>query len=62
MPKRKATTQLSGLVGSDDEDVIQMNGGDDNSPEPEERAVKRARGRPAKTAADRVEEIGRAHV
>ena len=55
MPKRKATTQLSGLVGSDDEDVIQMNGGDDNSPEPEERAVKRARGRPAKSAADRVE-------
>lgn len=53
MPKRKATTQLSGLVGSDDEDVIQMNG--DNTPEPEERAVKRVRGRPAKAAADKVE-------
>ena len=56
MPKRKATTKLSGLVGSDDEDLIQMNG-DNSAPEPDnERPAKRARGQPAtKSAEDKAE-------
>ncbi|BCR87139.1 putative chromosome segregation protein (Pcs1) [Aspergillus chevalieri] len=52
MPKRKATTKLSGLVGSDDEDVMQVNG-TDSGPDPDtERPAKRARGRPAAKATE----------
>lgn len=44
MPKRKAASKLSGLIGSDDEDVMQVNGS--TAPEREEPPAKRARGRP----------------
>ncbi|KAL4793845.1 chromosome segregation protein Csm1/Pcs1-domain-containing protein [Aspergillus venezuelensis] len=43
MPKRKAITRLSGLIGSDDEDVMQA--GADHAHE-DERPTKKARGRP----------------
>lgn len=56
MPKRKATTKLSGLVGSDDDDL--MLNGDSSAPEPDERPVKRARGRPAaKSVEDKAETL-----
>jgi len=45
MPKEKATTKLSGLVGSDDEDFMQVNGNDSNPDPDTERPAKRARGR-----------------
>lgn len=49
MPKRKAMTKLSGLVGSDDEDVMQVDSAPDSDTE---RPVKRARGRPASKATE----------
>ncbi|OJJ33210.1 hypothetical protein ASPWEDRAFT_115559 [Aspergillus wentii DTO 134E9] len=53
MPKRKAPARISGLVGSDDEDVMKVNGNvapaqEDN----DERPVKRARGRPRSKSAE----------
>ncbi|KKK23926.1 GPI-anchor biosynthetic protein [Aspergillus ochraceoroseus] len=49
MPKRKATTRLSGLIGSDDEDVMQAapDQGENN-----ERPTKKARGRPRSKSAE----------
>ncbi|KAL4937644.1 hypothetical protein BDV06DRAFT_69738 [Aspergillus oleicola] len=44
MPKRKAITRLSGLIGSDDEDVMQA--GADHAQHDDERPTKKARGRP----------------
>lgn len=48
MPKRKAPTKISGLVGSDDEDLMQLTE-NESAPFPEARGeppVKRRRGRP----------------
>ncbi|KAL4902801.1 hypothetical protein BDW74DRAFT_157595 [Aspergillus multicolor] len=50
MPKRKATTRLSGLVGSDDEDV--MRSGADRVQNYDERPAKKARGRPRSKSAE----------
>ncbi|KAJ5273517.1 hypothetical protein N7478_008642 [Penicillium angulare] len=48
MPKRKAPTRISGLTGSDDEDIMQLAGNDSAPPqEPrDEPAAKKRRGRP----------------
>ncbi|KAG2416623.1 hypothetical protein HFD88_007838 [Aspergillus terreus] len=43
MPKRKATSKLSGLIGSDDEDLMQVNGVQERDSEP---PAKKQRGRP----------------
>lgn len=52
MPKRKATSKISGLVGSDDEDLMQMNNEPDTHEEP---PAKKRRGRP-RTSNDNVTE------
>ncbi|KAL4932327.1 putative chromosome segregation protein (Pcs1) [Aspergillus undulatus] len=49
MPKRKATTKLSGLIGSDD-DVMQT--GADRAQHDDERPAKKARGRPRSKSAE----------
>ncbi|KAJ5090559.1 Monopolin complex subunit Csm1/Pcs1 [Penicillium argentinense] len=47
MPKRKAPTKISGLVDSDDEDIMQITGGEPLPQEPrEEPPAKKRRGRP----------------
>lgn len=47
MPKRKAPTKISGLVGSDDEDIMQMDTAEAPAQEPrEEHPAKKRRGRP----------------
>ncbi|KAL4889550.1 chromosome segregation protein Csm1/Pcs1-domain-containing protein [Aspergillus ambiguus] len=43
MPKRKATSKLSGLIGSDDEDLMHVNGAQARDSEP---PAKKQRGRP----------------
>ncbi|KAL2866883.1 putative chromosome segregation protein (Pcs1) [Aspergillus lucknowensis] len=48
MPKRKAATGLSALVGSDDEDIMQPNAAQPQS----ERPTKKARGRPRSKSAE----------
>lgn len=50
MPKRKAITSLSGLAGSDDEDVMQT--GADRAQNHDERPTKRTRGRPRSKSAE----------
>ncbi|KAL4976590.1 chromosome segregation protein Csm1/Pcs1-domain-containing protein [Aspergillus desertorum] len=50
MPKRKATTRLSGLIGSDDEDVMQPSA--DPAQNHDERPTKKARGRPRSKSAE----------
>lgn len=50
MPKRKAITSLSGLAGSDDEDVMQT--GADHAQNHDERPTKRTRGRPRSKSAE----------
>ncbi|KAF3387354.1 hypothetical protein F1880_000131 [Penicillium rolfsii] len=51
MPKRKAPSKLSGLVGSDDEDVLQFTENETVSHEPqEEPPAKKRRGRPRTSA------------
>ncbi|CEJ55362.1 hypothetical protein PMG11_01625 [Penicillium brasilianum] len=54
MPKRKATSKLSGLVGSDDEDILQFTE-NENAPShesQEEPPAKKRRGRPRTSAED----------
>lgn len=52
MPKRKAVSKLSGLIDSDDEDDIQMSGGEAPAAEVEEGPpAKKAKGRPKAAAA-----------
>ncbi|KAJ5108902.1 hypothetical protein N7456_005577 [Penicillium angulare] len=48
MPKRKAPTRISGLTGSDDEDIMQLAGNDSARPQEQrdEPAAKKRRGRP----------------
>ncbi|KAL4869394.1 hypothetical protein BDV12DRAFT_84451 [Aspergillus spectabilis] len=50
MPKRKASTRISGLIGSDDEDVMQP--GADYPQNNDERPSKKARGRPRSKSAE----------
>ncbi|KAL4983242.1 chromosome segregation protein Csm1/Pcs1-domain-containing protein [Aspergillus falconensis] len=50
MPKRKATTRLSGLIGSDDEDVMQPVA--DPAQNHDERPTKKTRGRPRAKSAE----------
>ncbi|RDW67171.1 putative chromosome segregation protein (Pcs1) [Aspergillus mulundensis] len=50
MPKRKATTRLSGLVGTDDEDVSRS--GADRAQNHDERPTKKTRGRPRSKSAE----------
>lgn len=50
MPKRKATTQLSGLTGSENEDV--MPSGADHAQKNDERPAKKPRGRPRSKSAE----------
>ncbi|KAL4769716.1 chromosome segregation protein Csm1/Pcs1-domain-containing protein [Aspergillus nidulans var. acristatus] len=50
MPKRKATTRLSGLIGSDDEDVMQPSA--DAARKHDERPTKKTRGRPRSKSAE----------
>ncbi|KAL4738871.1 chromosome segregation protein Csm1/Pcs1-domain-containing protein [Aspergillus similis] len=49
MPKRKATTRLSGLIGSDDEDVMQPGA---DAAHHDERPTKKTRGRPRSKSAE----------
>ncbi|KAL6233203.1 hypothetical protein BDW75DRAFT_215731 [Aspergillus navahoensis] len=50
MPKRKATTRFSGLIGSDDEDVMQPAA--DPAQTHDERPTKKTRGRPRSKSAE----------
>ncbi|KAL4812672.1 chromosome segregation protein Csm1/Pcs1-domain-containing protein [Aspergillus spinulosporus] len=50
MPKRKATTRISGLIGSDDEDAMQT--GADAAQNHDERPTKKTRGRPRSKSAE----------
>ncbi|KAF9892220.1 hypothetical protein FE257_001996 [Aspergillus nanangensis] len=57
MPKRKATTRISGLIGSDDEDVMKVNGIQDRHDS--EPPTKKARGRPRSKSAESKPASGR---